>query len=106
MHLPLGDSTLNILSEERLRLMKQTVVLVNILRGRLIDQFFLKKMFMAKCLANTAFDVLKTQYPTCQTFIATFHLSVSVERVIFVIGLSSIIGMKENYTPLIDIPQI
>ena len=60
MHLPLGDSTLYILSEEGLRLMKQTVVLVNILRGRLIDQFFLKKMFMAKCLANTAFDVLKT----------------------------------------------
>ncbi|HIC44792.1 MAG TPA: phosphoglycerate dehydrogenase, partial [Sulfurimonas sp.] len=44
MHLALDDSTLNILSEERLRLMKQTAVLINIVRGGLIGETVLNKL--------------------------------------------------------------
>ena len=57
MHLALDDSTLNILSEERLRLMKQTAVLINIVRGGLIGETVLNKMLMKKRLASAPFDV-------------------------------------------------
>ena len=63
MHLPLGDSTLNILSEEHLRLMKQTAVLINITREGLGDEIALKKMLLGKRLADASFDVFAIEPP-------------------------------------------
>ena len=57
LHVPLDDSTRNILSAERLRLMKQSAVLINIARGGLVDEKVLKMMLMEKRIAAAAFDV-------------------------------------------------
>ena len=57
LHVPLDDSTRNILSEGRLGLMKKTAILINIARGGLIDEIAIKKMLLEKRIAAAAFDV-------------------------------------------------
>jgi hypothetical protein len=48
LHVPLDDLTRNILSLERLGLMKPTAVLINAARGGLVDEAVLKTMLMEK----------------------------------------------------------
>mgnify|MGYP003766143849 FL=1 len=63
LHVSIDDSTRNILSEERLGLMKQTAILINIARGGLIDEIALKKMLLEKRIAAAAFDVFAIEQP-------------------------------------------
>ena len=112
LHVPLDDSTRNILSAKRLGLMKQTAVLINTARGGLVDEKVLKMMLMEKRLAAAAFDVFTSEPPedtellSLPNFLATPHIGGSAEEVILAMGHAAINGLEENFIPPIDISQI
>ena len=105
LHVPLDDSTRNILSAERLGLMKQTAVLINIARGGLVDEKVLKMMLMEKRIAAAAFDAFTTEPPedtefiSLPNFLATPHIGGSAEEVILEMGRAAINGLEENFIP-------
>ena len=105
LHVPIDDSTRNILSEERLGLMKQTAILINIARGGLIDEIALKKMLLEKRIAAAAFDVFAIEPPedkellSLPNFLATPHIGGSAEEAILLMGRSAISGLDENAVP-------
>ena len=112
LHVPLDDSTRNILSSERLGLMKKTAVLINTARGGLVDEKTLKMMLMGKYLAAAAFDVFTTEPPddpellSLPNFLATPHIGGSAEEVILAMGRAAINGLEENFIPSENISQI
>ena len=63
LHLPLDDSTRNILNQERLQMLKNSAVLINLARGGLIDEAALKKMLLEKKIAGVALDVFDIEPP-------------------------------------------
>ena len=63
LHLPLDDSTRNIMNEERLQMLKSSAVLINLARGGLLDETTLKKMLLEKKIAGAALDVFEIEPP-------------------------------------------
>ena len=57
LHLPLDNSTKNILNKERLSIMKNTAVLINLARGGLINETELKNIILTNKIAGVAMDV-------------------------------------------------
>ena len=69
LHLPLDDSTKNILNKERMSLMKPSAILINHSRGGLLDEFKLKSMLTNGQLAGAALDVFSQEPPEDQELI-------------------------------------
>jgi D-3-phosphoglycerate dehydrogenase len=63
LHLPLTDSTKNILSRERIMTMKKGARLVNAARGGLVDEAALREALDAGHLAGVALDVFAEEPP-------------------------------------------
>jgi phosphoglycerate dehydrogenase-like enzyme len=105
LHLPLDDSTRNILSAERLALMKPTAILINAARGGLVDEVALKAMLMEKHVAAAAFDVFAQEPPQDQellglpNFLATPHIGGSAVEAILAMGRAAIDGLEDNRIP-------
>lgn len=105
LHVPLDDSTRNMLSADKLRLMKHTAILVNAARGGLVDETELKKMLTEKKLAAAAFDVFAVEPPEdvellrLPNFMVTPHIGGSAEEAIVEMGRSAIRGLEENAIP-------
>lgn len=105
LHLPIDDSTRNILSAERLALMKPDAILINTARGGLVDEGALKGMLTDGRLSGAAFDVFATEPPEDQglldlpNFIVTPHLGGSAEEAILAMGRAAIDGLDENQVP-------
>jgi phosphoglycerate dehydrogenase-like enzyme len=105
LHLPLDDSTRNILNSERLGLMKQTAILINAARGGLVDELALKELLKTKKLAAAAFDVFLTEPPIdnellcLPNFLATPHIGGSAEEAIIAMGIAAIDGLDANQVP-------
>ena len=105
IHVPLNDTTINILDKERLSLMRSTSILINLSRGGLVDEVHLKKMLLQKRIAGAAFDVFKTEPPEdkelleLSNFIATPHISGTSEEAIHAMGRAAILGLDENSVP-------
>lgn len=105
VHLPLDDSTRNILTAERLALMKPDALLINMARGNLVDEVALKAMLMDGRLAGAAFDVFAMEPPEDRellrlpNFLATPHIGGSAEEAILAMGRSAIKGLDDNYIP-------
>jgi len=99
VHLPLNDSTRNILSADRLSRMKASAILINTARGHLIDESALKLMLKTGRLAGAAFDVFATEPPedaellTLPNFLATPHVGGSTEEAILAMGRAAITGL-------------
>jgi len=108
LHVPLDDSTRNILNAERLALMKEDAILINAARGGLIDEQALKAMLKAGRLAGAAFDVLAVEPPddlelVClPTVMATPHIGGSAEEAILAMGRAAIEGLDDNAVPTPD----
>lgn len=64
LHVPLLDSTRNLLSEERIALMKPGARLVNAARGGLVDEAALARALDEGRLAGAALDVLAEEPPS------------------------------------------
>jgi len=57
LHVPLNDSTRNIIGEKQLKLMKPTAFLINTSRGAIIDEAALFKALQEKWIGGAALDV-------------------------------------------------
>ena len=105
LHLPIDDSTRNVLSAERLALMKKDAILINVARGGLVDEGALKWALMNDRLGGAALDVFVTEPPQdlellkIPNFIVTPHLGGSAEEAILAMGRAAIKGLDENQLP-------
>lgn len=57
-HCPLTDETVNLLDEERFKLMKKTAYVINVARGQIINEKALLKALESKWIAGAALDVV------------------------------------------------
>jgi phosphoglycerate dehydrogenase-like enzyme len=110
LHVPLDDSTRNMLSAERLALLKPGAVLINTARGGLVDEVALKALLKDGCLAGAGFDVFATE-PSVDmellrlpNFLATPHIGGSSEEAILAMGRAAIKGLEDNEIPTADYP--
>jgi D-3-phosphoglycerate dehydrogenase len=58
IHVPLTDETLGLIGEEKLRMMKESAVLVNVSRGGIIDEAALYKALKERRIRGAGLDVL------------------------------------------------
>ncbi|MCX6132005.1 MAG: phosphoglycerate dehydrogenase [Proteobacteria bacterium] len=106
LHLPLTDSTKQLLNQDRLQQMKQGSILINTARGGLVDEGTVATMLLSGQLAGAAFDVFEEEPPkmsglvTLQNFIATPHIGGSSEEAIIAMGLAAINGLDHYDNPL------
>jgi len=102
LHVPLDDSTRNMLTAERLALMKPTAILINAARGGLVDEAALKSALIEQRLAAAAFDVFAQEPPQDRellelpNFLATPHIGGSAEEAILAMGRAAIDGLEVN----------
>jgi len=105
LHVPLNDITRNMLSAERLRLMKPGAILINAARGGLLDEAEVKALLKSGRLAAAAFDVFNIEPPedvellNLPNFMVTPHIGGSAEEAIIAMGLSAIEGLEVNAIP-------
>ena len=105
LHLPLDESTRNMLSAIRLALMKPSAILINVARGGLVDEAALKAMLVTKRLAAAAFDVFAVEPPQDQellalpNFLVSPHIGGSAEEATLAMGRAAISGLNENAIP-------
>lgn len=105
LHVPHNDTTDNIMSAERLALMKNDAILINCARGGLVDEQALKNMLKDGRLAGAALDVFNKKKPDDQellslpNFIPTPHLGGSAIEAIMAMGRAAIDGLENNRLP-------
>jgi len=110
LHIPLDDSTRNILSAERLSLMKPDAILINTARGGLVDEAALKSALQEGRLAAAGLDVFTSEPPDDQTllnlpnFLCTPHIGGSAEEAILAMGRSAIDGLDNHSLPADESP--
>ena len=108
LHVPFNDTTKNILSAERLALLKPTSILINTARGGLVDESALKKILKEKLIAAAAFDVFAVEPPediellSLPNFLVTPHIGGSAHEAILSMGRAAINGLDKNKIPDID----
>ena len=106
IHLPLDQSTKNILTEERLQLMKSDSILINLARGGLVDEVALKKILLSKKIAGAAIDVFSVEPPQDPDFscmdnvLVTPHIGGSTKEAIYAMGMAAIDGLDNAKDPL------
>jgi phosphoglycerate dehydrogenase-like enzyme len=100
LHLPLDDSTKNIISRDRLQMMKEEAILINLARGGLIDEDALKIAILENKIAGAALDVFAVEPPTDNEFalmdnvLVTPHIGGSTEEAILSMGMAAIDGLE------------
>lgn len=105
LHLPLDETTQNILGADRLAVMKPSAILINTARGGLVDEAALKAALKDKRIAAAAFDVFTNEPPqdreliALPNFLATPHIGGSAEEAILAMGRSAIEGLEANEVP-------
>lgn len=105
LHVPLDESTRDMLNAKRLALLKPTSVLINAARGGLVDEMALKQMLQGNRLAAAAFDVFAVEPPQDQellslsNFLVTPHIGGSANEAILAMGRAAINGLDENEIP-------
>jgi phosphoglycerate dehydrogenase-like enzyme len=105
LHIPMDDSTRNILAAHRLALMKPSAILINAARGGLVDEVALKSMLIEKRLAAAAFDVFAVEPPqdtellNLPNFLVSPHIGGSAEEAILAMGRAAIDGLDTYAIP-------
>ncbi len=100
LHLPLDSSTENIMSKDRLNMLKEDAVLINLARGGLIDEDALKQILLKNKIAGSALDVFTVEPPTDTEFalmdnvLVTPHIGGSTEEAILAMGMAAINGLE------------
>ena len=106
LHLPLDNSTVNILNRDRLNLIREDAVLINLARGGLVDEGALKQRLVAGKLAGAALDVFAVEPPVDLEFfkldnvLVTPHIGGSTEEAVLAMGMSAIKGLENPQDPL------
>jgi phosphoglycerate dehydrogenase-like enzyme len=105
LHLPLDASTANIISAERLALMRPDAVLINCARGGLVDEAALKAALKEGRLAAAGFDVFHGEPPAdhellkLPNLLATPHIGGSAEEAVLAMGRAAIAGLSNAEVP-------
>lgn len=105
LHVPLDESTRNMLDAQRLALLKPTAVLINAARGGLVDERELKEMLRDNRLAAAAFDVFAEEPPRdpellgLPNFLVTPHIGGSANEAILAMGMAAIDGLDHHAVP-------
>ena len=105
LHVPHNETTDNLMSAERLSLMRPDAILINCARGGLVDEQALKTMLMDGRLAGAALDVFNKKKPddeallSLPNFIPTPHLGGSAIEAIMAMGRAAIRGLEDNQLP-------
>ena len=106
LHLPLDKSTKNILDSDKLSLLKNDAVLINLARGGLIDEVALKGLLKSNKITGAALDVFEVEPPVDQSFanmdnvLVTPHIGGSTEEAILAMGMAAIEGLENSKDPL------
>ena len=106
LHLPLNKSTQNILDSDKLSLLKNDAVLINLARGGLIDEVALKELLNNNKIAGAALDVFEVEPPVDPSFatmdnvLITPHIGGSTEEAILAMGMAAIEGLDNSKNPL------
>ena len=106
LHLPLDDSTINILNRDRLRLIREDAVLINLARGGLIEEGALKERLIEGKLAGAALDVFAVEplvdleFLKLDNVLITPHIGGSTEEAILAMGMAAIKGLDDPHDPL------
>lgn len=105
IHLPLNNSTKNLLNKDKLMLMGQNAILINLARGGIVDEKALKQMLVKRKIAGAAFDVFEKepcndeQLLRLDNFIATPHIGGSSIEAILAMGKAAIEGLENSFIP-------
>ncbi len=105
LHLPLDSSTVNILSADKLALMRSDAILINCARGGLVDEAALKTMLMTGKLAGAGLDVFNGEPPedrellALPNLLATPHIGGSAEEAVLAMGRAAIAGLVQAVVP-------
>jgi D-3-phosphoglycerate dehydrogenase len=106
LHLPLDDSTKNIMNKDRLQMLRKNAILINLARGGLIDESALKELLLDNLISGAALDVFEVEPPIDPTFVAmdnvliTPHIGGSTEEAILAMGMAAINGLENAKDPL------
>jgi len=99
LHLPLDSSTENIISRDRLQMLKKDAILINLARGGLIDEDALKQILLENKIAGAALDVfaieppVDTEFALIDNVLITPHIGGSTEEAILAMGMAAIDGL-------------
>lgn len=105
LHVPLDAGTRNLISAERLALMRPGAILINAARGGLVDEAALKVALAENRLAGAAFDVFAVEPPEdfelirLPNFLGTPHIGGSTEEAILAMGRAAIDGLDNGVLP-------
>lgn len=90
LHVPLNESTKNMIGERELSLMKRSAFLINTSRGELVDEEALVKALKEGRIAGAALDVFSKEPPDpnsplfeCPNLITTAHIGAHTKEAIF-----------------------
>lgn len=106
LHLPQDGSTENIMNQDRLQMLKENAILINLARGGLVDESALKQILHEGKIAGVALDVFAVEPPTDTEFalmdnvIVTPHIGGSTEEAILAMGMAAINGLNNPKNPL------
>lgn len=106
LHVPLDNSTKNIMNAERLNLLNEGAILINLARGGLIDEVALKTILIDGKIGGAALDVFATEPPLDNDFslidnvIVTPHIGGSSEEAIIAMGMAAISSLKNSKNPM------
>jgi len=105
LHLPLDNSTKNIIGNDQLALMKDDAVLINLARGGLLDEAALLDALNNGRLAGAALDVFEQEPPVnnalidLENVLVTPHIGGSTEEAILAMGMAAIEGLDNSKDP-------
>jgi len=111
LHIPLNNSTINIINRDRLQMLKKNAVLINLARGGLIDEIKLKEMLLEEKIAGAALDVFAIEPPNDKEFalidnvLITPHIGGSSEEAILAMGMAAIDGLDNAKDSMSFLPQ-
>ncbi len=107
LHVPLDSSTRQILSKERLALMRPGAYLINTARGGLVDEMALVDELRSGRLGGAAIDVFEDEPATesplasLDAVLCTAHMGGSTEEAVLAMGRAAITGL-EHHAPASD----
>ena len=105
LHVPLDQSTKNILGCEQLKKMKNGAVVVNTARGGLLDEDCLVELLSSGKLGGAVLDVFEFEPPQnldslkLDNLLITSHIGGSSNEAIRAMGLAAIAGLDTHSVP-------
>ena len=98
----LNNSTVNMINNEKIKLMKSTSYLINTSRGKVIDEKALYNALKNNEIAGAACDVFVNEPPTLDNpllsldnFIATPHIGANTDEALYRVGMAVVNGIFE-----------